>query len=82
MPLEIIGTPPDNAFSPEERATRVARIRAEAVRVFGAEAKAVGWLNTSHRLLDDQTPWEAIETDLGLQMVTAILGRIEYGVFS
>lgn len=77
-----MSTPPNNALSPEKRATRVARIRAEAVRVFGTEAKAVGWLNTPHRLLDDQTPLEAIKTDLGLQMVTTILGRIEYGVFS
>ena len=77
-----MSTPPNNAFSPEERATRVARIPAEAVRVFGAEAKAVGWLNTSHRLLNGQTPLQAIETDLGLQMVTTIPGRIEYGVFS
>jgi len=77
-----MSTPTDNACSPEERAMRVARIRTEAVRVFGTEAKAVGWLNTPHRLLHGQTPWEAIETDLGLQMVTTILGRIEYGVFS
>jgi uncharacterized protein (DUF2384 family) len=32
-------------------------------------------------MLENQTPLEAIETDLGLQLVTTILDRIDYGVF-
>lgn len=80
--LRIMGTLPDHAFSPEERAALSASIQAQAEDVFGEPGKAAKWLNRSNRLLENRTPLEAIETDRGFQMVTTILGRIEYGVFS
>ncbi|NOS79307.1 MAG: DUF2384 domain-containing protein [Nitrospira sp.] len=75
------------AHSPEERivsddqAARVARIQARAEDVFGEPEKAALWLNRQNRLLNDQTPLKAIQTDTGLQLALTILGRIEHGVY-
>lgn len=74
--------PCDNTLSPEERAERVARIRARAEEVFGEPNKAALWLNRPNRSLSHQTPLEGIQTDTGLQLVMTILGRIEHGVYS
>jgi putative toxin-antitoxin system antitoxin component (TIGR02293 family) len=70
------------AFHSGPSSEQVAPVLRQTEAVFGNQDKATGWLNTPHRLLDGQTPLEAIETDRGLQMVTTILGRIAYGVFS
>lgn len=80
--LDIVTLPSDNTHSPEDRADHVARIQARAEDVFGEPEKAALWLNRQNRLLNDQTPLEAIQTDTGLQLVMTILGRIEHGVYS
>lgn len=79
--MEIMNLLCDNTHSPEDRAERVARIQARAEDVFGEPEKAALWLNRQNRLLNDQTPLEAIQTDTGLQLVMTILGRIEHGVY-
>ena len=73
--------PSDNTHFPEDRAERVARIRARAEEVFGEPNKAALWLNRPNRSLSHQTPLEAIQIDTGLQLVMTILGRIEHGVY-
>lgn len=78
--LEIVTLSSDNAHSPEDRAERVARLRARAEEIFGEPNKAALWLNRPNRSLNDQAPLDAIQTDTGLQLVMTILGRIEHGV--
>lgn len=74
--------PSDNSRSPEERAALIANIQVQAEDVCGEPGKAAQGLTRSNRLLGNRTPLEAIEADRGFQLVTTILGRIEYGVFS
>lgn len=64
-----------------DRVLRIARIGAQAERVFGDAEKARRWLNRPHPLLG-ATPLSLLETDLGATAVDHELTRIEYGDFA
>jgi putative toxin-antitoxin system antitoxin component (TIGR02293 family) len=51
-----------------------------AVALFGSEAKAARWMETHLSELGERSPEEIIGENP--DAVEAILGRIEYGVFS
>ena len=70
-------------LAPQEsdRVYRIARVFGHAVDVFEDEDRASRWLKNSHPSLDGMTPLEMFDTDLGAQMVDAILTRIEFGVY-
>lgn len=53
-----------------------------AVRVFGSEEKALGWMNTPLQQLGEQTPAEVLSTDPHSEAVETLLVRIEYVVYS
>jgi uncharacterized protein (DUF2384 family) len=53
-----------------------------AVLIFGSEEKAGRWFRTKLSELHDRTPEEALDGTPDNQDVSAILDRIEYGVFS
>ena len=53
-----------------------------ALRLFGAEEKAIRWLRTSLSELHDRTPEDVLNDDPESEAVDALLDRIEYGVFS
>ncbi len=57
------------------------RVVARAVEVFGTSEKALRWLNSSVRGLDDRTPASLLGTAEGITMVEDALGRIEHGVW-
>jgi putative toxin-antitoxin system antitoxin component (TIGR02293 family) len=63
-----------------DRLARLARILSHASTVFGSEDKASTWLTRPHRVLEGTAPIELLDTDLGTQVVEAMLGRIEHGV--
>ncbi|HEY7531321.1 MAG TPA: antitoxin Xre/MbcA/ParS toxin-binding domain-containing protein [Nitrospiraceae bacterium] len=63
-----------------DRLARLARILSYASTVFGSEDKASTWLTRPHRVLEGTAPIELLDTDLGTQVVEAMLGRIEHGV--
>jgi putative toxin-antitoxin system antitoxin component (TIGR02293 family) len=63
-----------------DRLARLARILTYASQVFGSEEKASTWLTRPHRVLEGTAPIELLDTDLGTQVVEAMLGRIEHGV--
>lgn len=75
-------SPTSSAEFPEDRASRVASLRARAEEVFGDPEKAWKWLNRPNRALVQKTPLEMIDTDTGLQSVLTILGRLAHGVYS
>ena len=52
------------------------------VELFGDEKKAVRWLATPLSELGDRTPEEVLLEDPNADDVSAILDRIDYGVFS
>jgi putative toxin-antitoxin system antitoxin component (TIGR02293 family) len=64
------------------RVYRLARVFAHAVDVFADRQKATAWLNRSNQALGGRTPLSVLDTDIGVQEVDEILGRIEYGMFS
>jgi putative toxin-antitoxin system antitoxin component (TIGR02293 family) len=65
-----------------DRLLRIGRILEEALRVFGTEEKAVGWLNDPSPFFYDNSPLSFLDSDAGTQAVTAELVRIDYGEFA
>lgn len=63
-----------------DRVLRIARVAAEAKRVFGDNDKSTRWLNT-HSVVLGGKPLDLLATDAGSRAVEDELGRIEYGVF-
>ena len=65
-----------------DRLLRYARLYTRAHAVLQNETAAQDWLNQPARALDFVTPLTFAETETGAREVEALLGRIEYGVFS
>jgi putative toxin-antitoxin system antitoxin component (TIGR02293 family) len=65
-----------------DRLIRVARVMANAKRVLGSRDKAAHWLRTANRALDGAAPLSLLDTDIGAEQVSEILGRIEHGIYS
>ncbi|MGI9073821.1 MAG: type II RES/Xre toxin-antitoxin system antitoxin [Bryobacteraceae bacterium] len=65
-----------------DRLIRVARVMAHAIQVLGSRDKAVHWLRTGNRALDGTAPLSLLDTDVGTEQVSEILGRIEHGIYS
>jgi putative toxin-antitoxin system antitoxin component (TIGR02293 family) len=53
-----------------------------AVDVFGDLEVARTWLEHPNRVLKGSAPLELLDTDAGVEQVTQVLNRIEYGVYS
>jgi putative toxin-antitoxin system antitoxin component (TIGR02293 family) len=72
------------ALSPEEadKALRLARIGAEADRVFGDPAKAARWLRKRTSALNMRAPIDLLESETGAYAVDELLGQIDHGMFS
>jgi putative toxin-antitoxin system antitoxin component (TIGR02293 family) len=71
-------------LTPEEtdKALRLARIAAEADRVFANQEKADRWLRTPLRRLSGQTPLSLLRSEAGALVVEEILGQIDHGMFA
>jgi putative toxin-antitoxin system antitoxin component (TIGR02293 family) len=65
-----------------DRLIRVARVMAHAVQVLGSRDKAARWLRSRNRALRGSAPVSLLDTDIGAQQVSEVLGRIEYGIYS
>jgi putative toxin-antitoxin system antitoxin component (TIGR02293 family) len=65
-----------------ERVLRLGRAIATATEVLGTREKAASWIQGSNLALGGVTPMSLLDTDVGLQQVLDVLGRIEYGVYS
>jgi putative toxin-antitoxin system antitoxin component (TIGR02293 family) len=74
----------EGALGPGEsdRLYRLARVVAHALAVFEDDKKVAAWMNRPSRALLGRFPMEVLDTDIGVQQVDDILGRIEYGVYS
>ena len=62
-----------------DRIVRVASAIAEAVAVFGDEAKAIAWFKTPSPALSDERPVDLVSSDPGARLVRDELLRIRYG---
>jgi len=69
-------------LSPDEsdRVYRLARVIAHANRVFEDPDESADWIQTPNASLGEQQPLALLDTDIGVQEVDQILGRIEHGV--
>jgi putative toxin-antitoxin system antitoxin component (TIGR02293 family) len=65
-----------------ERILELAKLYSFGKDVFGNLAKFNLWMNDKIMALGNHTPKEFLDTSLGIQMLTQILGRIQYGVYS
>jgi putative toxin-antitoxin system antitoxin component (TIGR02293 family) len=69
---------PDEA----DRLLRIARVFGEAIRVFGSEEKASGWLKTPSPLFEDSAPLAYLDSDGGAYAVSEEIVRIDFGDFA
>ena len=69
-------------LSPEEsdRLYRLARILAHAQEVFEDPETVTEWIRSPNIALGKQDPLSLLDTDIGVQQVDQILGRIEHGI--
>ncbi len=74
----------EGTLSPEESAklVRLARVVRRAAEVFETRDAALDWLRRPNRALGGEPPLRFLDTEIGAESVTDLLGRIEHGVFS
>ncbi len=53
-----------------------------ATAILGSEAEAVRWLEAPAMALDQRRPIDLVETRDGEALVTTLLNRIDYGVYT
>jgi putative toxin-antitoxin system antitoxin component (TIGR02293 family) len=63
----------------DDRFTRAFRAATETL---GSKEKARRWLTTKNRALGGVAPIAVLDSDVGLESITDVLGRIAYGIFS
>lgn len=68
--------------SPPRVNVRVTEAVAKAAEVLGDHAAAVRWLYEPSRGFGGRTPHSCLDSDDGLELVLAVLVRLEHGVFS
>jgi putative toxin-antitoxin system antitoxin component (TIGR02293 family) len=69
-------------LSPDEsdRLYRLARVIAHANRVFEDPDESADWIHAPNTSLGKQQPLTLLDTDIGVQQVDQVLGRIEHGI--
>jgi putative toxin-antitoxin system antitoxin component (TIGR02293 family) len=65
-----------------ERFLRLVRVSARAEEILGDRDAARSWVREPNRALGGATPFQMLDTDVGLGAVLDVLGRIEHGVYS
>lgn len=65
-----------------DKALRLARISAEADRVFGSPEKSASWLRKPNSALSGQTPLDLLKSETGALAVEELLGQIDHGMFA
>ena len=69
-------------LAPDEsdRLYRLARVLAHANRVFEDPDQSADWIHAPNASLGKQQPLTLLDTDIGVQQVDQVLGRIEHGI--
>jgi putative toxin-antitoxin system antitoxin component (TIGR02293 family) len=65
-----------------DKALRLARVIAEADRVFGNSDKADQWLRQPNQNFSQQAPLALLKSETGAVVVENLLGQIDHGHFS
>ena len=64
-----------------DKAVRLARISAEADRVFGSTEKSARWLRKTNAALSGQIPLDLLRSETGALAGEVLLGQIDHGMF-
>jgi putative toxin-antitoxin system antitoxin component (TIGR02293 family) len=74
----------EGTLTSEESAkvVRLARVIGRAEEVFEGIDAALDWMKSGNAALSGATPLSLLDTDIGAESVTDMLGRIEHGVFA
>lgn len=65
-----------------EQTIEMATVYAKAYTVFANEDAIKHWFQSPNYALGNQKPIDLLDTSFGVKMVTDVLGRIEYGIYS
>jgi putative toxin-antitoxin system antitoxin component (TIGR02293 family) len=65
-----------------EKLIRLVKVVVRTVEVFEDKSSAIAWLQASNTSLGNASPLSLLDTELGAELVTNTLGRIEQGVFA
>lgn len=65
-----------------ERVVEIANLYTHGQEVFGDMELFKEWISSDLMALGNKKPKEFLDTSRGVQMIDALLGRIEHGVFS
>lgn len=81
-PRNFLRRKDQNRLSPDEsdRLYRLARVIAHANRVFEDPEESADWIQSPNAALGKQQPLNLLDTDIGVQQVDQVLGRIEHGI--
>ena len=63
-----------------QKVERLARVFSFAIEVWGDKNKAREFMQKSHPMLDNRTPFEASLSELGARQVENVLGRLMFGI--
>lgn len=74
---------PSRKLSPEQsgRVWKFAEVLDKAIRVFGAQAAAEGWMERPAMGLGQRRPIDLMASPAGVEMVETLLSQLEYGVY-
>lgn len=50
-------------------------------KLFGEEKFSL-WIRTPNKVLDQNRPYELMDTSIGIELIEDVIGRIEHGVYS
>ncbi|MDX2191064.1 MAG: MbcA/ParS/Xre antitoxin family protein [Bacteroidota bacterium] len=65
-----------------EKMIAIAELYANGFETFGDKEKFKKWMNYPLPALGGATPLSMLDTHYGIQMVTDVIGRIKYGIYS
>ncbi len=66
--------------STSERVIEIAMLQEKAIEVFGSLEVFNQWMNAPVRALGNAMPKEYLDSSIGIQILTNLLGRIEHGI--
>jgi putative toxin-antitoxin system antitoxin component (TIGR02293 family) len=61
---------------------QVAKVFQKGFSVFESKEEFLQWLELENKALGDKKPMSLLENSVGRELITDLLGRIEYGVYS
>ena len=65
-----------------DRLLAIAKVYAHTLDIFGTAEKTLSWLNEANLALKNAKPLDLLSSEHGCSLVTEVLYRIDYGIYS